>query len=188
MMRSVPGVETEPSPSAVLKVSNTISAAAPESFGKSATSGEASTKLPFGSPASAFHEHCSAGENWPTTGTPPLQAMPGGTLFGKHTAAIAPSLRQVASQQYVSLWQSSDELQLPLTLPHLPTVVHTYWSGDVHVGPDRDGEVFALHGKHFASVQFHPESLLTRNGAAILSELLESLIAAHRDDLVSVTS
>jgi 2-amino-4-deoxychorismate synthase len=63
-----------------------------------------------------------------------------------------------------------------------------YGSGDVHVGRDRDGEVFALRGKHFASVQFHPESLLTRNGAAILSELLESLIAADRDDAVSMTS
>jgi phenazine biosynthesis protein phzE len=33
-----------------------------------------------------------------------------------------------------------------------------------------DGEVLALRGGHFASFQFHPESILTRNGYAIIEE------------------
>ncbi|MFF8812040.1 anthranilate synthase family protein [Streptomyces pactum] len=38
------------------------------------------------------------------------------------------------------------------------------------------GEVHALRGPGFASVQFHPESVLTRNGAAITAELLAAVL------------
>ncbi|MEU1127221.1 aminodeoxychorismate/anthranilate synthase component II, partial [Streptomyces sp. NPDC005899] len=37
------------------------------------------------------------------------------------------------------------------------------------------GELHALRGEGFASVQFHPESVLTLRGAAIVSELLAAL-------------
>ncbi|MEU6401761.1 anthranilate synthase family protein [Streptomyces sp. NPDC046985] len=42
----------------------------------------------------------------------------------------------------------------------------------VEVSRGADGEVHALRGPGFAGVQFHPESVLTLNGAAILTELM----------------
>ncbi|MFI6498040.1 anthranilate synthase family protein [Nonomuraea typhae] len=51
------------------------------------------------------------------------------------------------------------------------------WAGPIEVSRDRvSGEVFALRGACFASVQFHPESLLTRKGSAILAGLLRGLL------------
>ncbi|MET9323153.1 anthranilate synthase family protein [Streptomyces sp. NPDC003038] len=41
----------------------------------------------------------------------------------------------------------------------------------------RTGEVHALRGPHFASMQFHAESVLTQNGPRITGELLASLTA-----------
>ena len=37
------------------------------------------------------------------------------------------------------------------------------------------GEVYALRAAGFASVQFHPESILTEDGVGILRELLRAL-------------
>lgn len=37
------------------------------------------------------------------------------------------------------------------------------------------GELHALRGDGFASVQFHPESVLTLRGASIVAELLAGL-------------
>lgn len=49
----------------------------------------------------------------------------------------------------------------------------------VEVSRDPDtGEVHALRGPGFASVQFHPESVLTQNGIDILATLLSALVAA----------
>ncbi|MFJ2558867.1 MULTISPECIES: anthranilate synthase family protein [unclassified Streptomyces] len=49
--------------------------------------------------------------------------------------------------------------------------------GLVELSRDRDtGEVHALRGPHFASVQFHAESVLTRDGVRILAELLTGLV------------
>ncbi|MFD7409202.1 anthranilate synthase family protein [Streptomyces sp. NPDC059866] len=49
--------------------------------------------------------------------------------------------------------------------------------GTVEVSRDREtGEVHALRGPHFASVQFHAESVLTRDGVRILAELLGNLV------------
>ncbi|MFF8607244.1 anthranilate synthase family protein [Streptomyces sp. NPDC015346] len=49
--------------------------------------------------------------------------------------------------------------------------------GPVRVSRDpRTGEVHALRGPHFASIQFHAESLLTRNGVRIIADLLESVL------------
>ncbi|MER5373602.1 anthranilate synthase family protein [Streptomyces sp. NPDC002553] len=45
----------------------------------------------------------------------------------------------------------------------------------VEVSRADNGEVHALRGAGFAGVQFHPESVLTLNGAAIVGELMESL-------------
>ncbi|MFF8829497.1 anthranilate synthase family protein [Streptomyces sp. NPDC015131] len=41
------------------------------------------------------------------------------------------------------------------------------------------GEVHALRGPHFASVQFHPESLLTRDGTRIVGRLLADVLGAE---------
>jgi len=53
-------------------------------------------------------------------------------------------------------------------------------SATVEISRDPEtGEVHALRGPGFASVQFHPESVLTQNGIMILNSLLTQLIVAH---------
>ncbi|MFG2179748.1 anthranilate synthase family protein [Streptomyces abikoensis] len=42
-------------------------------------------------------------------------------------------------------------------------------------GDPRTGDVYALRGPGFAGVQFHPESVLTLNGSAIVAELLAAV-------------
>lgn len=42
----------------------------------------------------------------------------------------------------------------------------------VEVSRDAAGEVHALRGPGFASVQFHPESVLSLRGPALVAELL----------------
>ncbi|WP_166349359.1 anthranilate synthase family protein [Phytoactinopolyspora limicola] len=47
----------------------------------------------------------------------------------------------------------------------------------IYVSRDKEsGDVHAMRGPGFASAQFHPESVLTRNGPAILSDLIVSLL------------
>ncbi len=46
--------------------------------------------------------------------------------------------------------------------------------GDIAVSREED-EIHALMGPGFASVQFHPASVLTRNGVEILADLLKRL-------------
>ncbi|MFI9641445.1 chorismate-binding protein [Micromonospora sp. NPDC051925] len=59
--------------------------------------------------------------------------------------------------------------------------------GPVELSRDpEDGSVHALRGATFAGVQFHPESVLSRDGLAVLAELLGQLLArpalaAHGD-------
>ncbi|MFF1283666.1 anthranilate synthase family protein [Streptomyces sp. NPDC058299] len=49
----------------------------------------------------------------------------------------------------------------------------------VEVSRAANGEVHALRGPGFAGVQFHPESVLTLNGAAVVHELLDGLRGAR---------
>ncbi|WP_370418821.1 anthranilate synthase family protein [Streptomyces sp. QH1-20] len=46
----------------------------------------------------------------------------------------------------------------------------------VEVSRDSSGEVHAVRGPGFAGVQFHPESVLTLNGATIVADLLASVL------------
>ncbi|MEU5404125.1 anthranilate synthase family protein [Streptomyces sp. NPDC005963] len=49
--------------------------------------------------------------------------------------------------------------------------------GSLELSRDQEtGEIHALRGPHFASVQFHAESVLTRDGVRILAELLSGLL------------
>ncbi|MEU8086883.1 anthranilate synthase family protein [Micromonospora sp. NPDC049101] len=50
-----------------------------------------------------------------------------------------------------------------------------------------DGAVHALRGRGFAGVQFHPESVLSPDGLAVLTELLGDLLPAPRADELSTT-
>ncbi|WP_410813548.1 anthranilate synthase family protein [Micromonospora sp. 067-2] len=60
--------------------------------------------------------------------------------------------------------------------------------GPVEVARDvRDGAVHALRGRGFAGVQFHPESVLSPDGIAVLTELLGDLLPAPRPDEVPAT-
>ncbi|MFI2411883.1 anthranilate synthase family protein [Streptomyces sp. NPDC018947] len=56
-------------------------------------------------------------------------------------------------------------------------VVEAEGIGTVRVSRDAEtGDVHALRGPHFASMQFHAESVLTRNGPRIMSTLLRGLL------------
>jgi phenazine biosynthesis protein phzE len=50
--------------------------------------------------------------------------------------------------------------------------------GPVRLARDPDGAVHALRGPTYAGVQFHPESVLSRDGMAVLAEMLEWLLPA----------
>ncbi|MEV4496290.1 anthranilate synthase family protein [Micromonospora arborensis] len=53
---------------------------------------------------------------------------------------------------------------------------HSPEAGDVRVSRDpTTGEVHALRGPRFSSVQFHPESVLTQDGERVLNDLLAPL-------------
>jgi phenazine biosynthesis protein phzE len=41
------------------------------------------------------------------------------------------------------------------------------------------GEVHALRGPHFASMQFHAESVLTRNGVRIVGSLMAEVLGGE---------
>ena len=72
-------------------------------------------------------------------------------------------------------WCAKDRIELP----GLPDPVEV--SRDV-----RSGEVHALRGRRFASLQFHPESILTQDGPTILRELLTALIGRDLDATMDV--
>jgi len=59
--------------------------------------------------------------------------------------------------------------------------------GPVEIARDPvDGSVHALRGRHFAGLQFHPESVLSRDGVAVLAGLLPALLSeSPRPDVVS---
>ena len=58
--------------------------------------------------------------------------------------------------------------------------------GEVEIARDRaDGAVHALRGRGFAGVQFHPESVLSADGVAILAELVPPLLAGVVSPAVS---
>ncbi|MEU5986273.1 anthranilate synthase family protein [Streptomyces sp. NPDC047434] len=60
--------------------------------------------------------------------------------------------------------------------------------GQVRVFREESGEVHALRGPGFASVQFHPASVLTRNGGELLAGLIAALLGEvtelYRDAVV----
>ncbi|MFI6168333.1 anthranilate synthase family protein [Nocardia sp. NPDC051052] len=52
--------------------------------------------------------------------------------------------------------------------------------GAVEISRDRGtGEVYAIRGPHFASMQFHAESILSENGMRIISDRLAELLASE---------
>lgn len=59
--------------------------------------------------------------------------------------------------------------------------------GLVEIARDRsDGSVHALRGRFFAGVQFHPESVLSRDGVGVLAGLLPPLLSeSPRPDVIS---
>ncbi|GAA2380202.1 anthranilate synthase family protein [Streptomyces carpaticus] len=58
---------------------------------------------------------------------------------------------------------------------------HELLAHAIEVSRDPDtGEVYALRGEGFASVQFHPESVLTLNGPAIVAGLLRHSVSSPR--------
>ncbi|MEV6842410.1 anthranilate synthase family protein [Actinoplanes sp. NPDC051411] len=68
---------------------------------------------------------------------------------------------------------------------HSPSLNSPY--GPVSIARDTaDGTVHALRGPSFAGVQFHPESVLSRDGVAVLADLLPPLLSeSPRPDVVS---
>lgn len=50
--------------------------------------------------------------------------------------------------------------------------------GGVECARDAEGAVHAVRGRGFAGVQFHPESVLSRDGLAVLTQLLGDLVPA----------
>ncbi|MGU1148218.1 anthranilate synthase family protein [Pseudomonas aeruginosa] len=53
--------------------------------------------------------------------------------------------------------------------------------GPIEISRDREtGEVHALRGPRFASMQFHPESVLTREGPRIIADLLRHALVERR--------
>ncbi|WP_406071282.1 anthranilate synthase family protein [Micromonospora sp. NBC_01638] len=60
--------------------------------------------------------------------------------------------------------------------------------GPVELARDAgDGAVHALRGQGFAGVQFHPESVLSPDGLAVLTELVTDLLPASHPDRLSAT-
>jgi phenazine biosynthesis protein phzE len=58
--------------------------------------------------------------------------------------------------------------------------------GEVEIARDRaDGTVHAVRGRGFAGVQFHPESVLSADGVAVLAELLPPLLSRTVSPAVS---
>ncbi|MFI6070710.1 anthranilate synthase family protein [Actinoplanes sp. NPDC051343] len=68
-----------------------------------------------------------------------------------------------------------------------PSAALTSPYGPVAVARDAlDGTVHALRGRFFAGVQFHPESVLSRDGVAVLADLLPPLLSeSSRPDVIS---
>jgi 2-amino-4-deoxychorismate synthase len=57
--------------------------------------------------------------------------------------------------------------------------------GPVTVSRDpATGEVFAMRGPRFRSLQFHPESILSADGVRVVAELLDGLLGGRHDDLL----
>ena len=62
---------------------------------------------------------------------------------------------------------------------HSPTPTLSTRYGTVELSRDRrSGEIHALRAATFAGVQFHPESVLTEDGVALLAELISPLLAS----------
>src|SRR5258706_12719971 len=97
----VPSPSMAPDP--LSELTTMISAAAPESLGRSAMSGEVSTRLWGGSGSAApgpFHSDCRLREKTPI-GTSPLHVSSTGFLLpnGTHTPPAAPSVRHGALRE-----------------------------------------------------------------------------------------
>jgi 2-amino-4-deoxychorismate synthase len=94
----------------------------------------------------------------------------------RRTVDLFGTAEQVAYYNSFAAHASGDRL-------HSPLVAH-----GVEVARDpATGEVHALRGPGFASVQFHPESVMTRHGSAILDDLVTGALAPvpHRVELTA---
>ncbi|CAM4009884.1 anthranilate synthase family protein [Kibdelosporangium persicum] len=94
----------------------------------------------------------------------PVQRKPRPSQGERRVIDLFGSYERVGFYNTFTAISTDDKIRVPET-------------GVVEVSRDPDsGEVYALRGPHFASVQFHAESVLTTDGVGIVARLLTDLL------------
>jgi phenazine biosynthesis protein phzE len=92
-------------------------------------------------------------------------------------------------QKEINLFGSREEVGFYNTFAAWSSVdqVQCKGVGIVEVSRDRQtGEIHALRGRGFASMQFHVESVLTEDGIRIISEFMTRILGTHQPSLSSI--